>query len=338
MRYIFLVFVLSVILGFSLEAGAVTVGPAKLDYSVNPGDIIEGQFFVMNEGNETQTFYPVFEKFKEENGEKIFLKEKSDLATWIKTDSSVILGPGAQKDVAFKIEIPKDAGPGGHFAVVWWGTVPPGDGGQVAIAVRAGILLLIRVSGDIQEEGRILSFQAANSKKIFWSAPVSFQVVFNNDGNVHLKPAGTITIKNILGRVSGEITVNPYALQVLPQSKRTFEEKWTPPRFAFGLYKAKANFIFGESRKNVSQGFWFLLIPLKTLVLIILILAMILFILPLGIKKYNQWIVAKYSGQPPPEPPEPPKIPEFIPETKKESKKSNTKTKRIQRKKKIKAL
>ncbi|MDP2864476.1 MAG: hypothetical protein Q8N73_02380 [bacterium] len=293
MRNLFLFIFLAVVLGFAFESQAVTVGPVKLDYSVDPGDVIEGEFFLMNEGNETQTFYPDFEKFKEENGEKIFLKEKSDLATWIKTDSSVSLGPGAQKNVAFKIEIPKNAPPGGHFAVVWWGTAPPGDGGQVTIAVRAGILLLIRVSGDIQEEGRILSFQTANSKKIFWSAPVGFQIVFNNDGNVHLKPAGTITIKNILGRVSGEITVNPYALQVLPQSKRTFEEKWTPPRFAFGLYKAEVNFVFGESQKNASQGFWFLFIPLKTLVLIILILVLIFFILPKGIKKYNQWVIAK---------------------------------------------
>jgi len=291
--FLFILFFAISLLFFPFASQAVTVGPIKLDYSVDPGDVIEGEFFLMNEGNETQTFYPDFEKFKEENGEKIFLKEKSDLATWIKTDSSVTLGPGAQKNVAFKIEIPKNAAPGGHFAVVWWGTAPPGDGGQVTIAVRAGILLLIRVSGDIQEEGRILSFQAANSKKIFWSSPVSFQVVFNNDGNVHLKPAGTITIKNILGRVNGEITVNPYALQVLPESKRTFEEKWTAPRFAFGLYRAEANFIFGESQKTVSQGFWFLFIPLKTLVLIILILVLIFFILPLGIKKYNLWIIAK---------------------------------------------
>jgi len=158
---------------------------------------------------------------------------------------------------------------------------------------RAGILVMLRVSGDIREEGRLSHFSTAGSKRIFWSFPVGFSITFKNDGNVHLKPTGDITVKNILGRTKAVVKVNEYLLQILPGSKRSFDPKWETAKFAFGPYKAEISLTYGESQKQVSQSFWFVLIPLKILLLVIFALALVLFVLPQGIKKYNQWIINK---------------------------------------------
>lgn len=278
---------------FSSESQAVTVGPAKMEYSVDPGDVIKATIFLMNETRQDATFYPDFEKFIEEDGQKTFLKDESDLAGWIETETSVFLLAGEKKNIPFTLRVPENAEPGGHFAVMWWGTAPPRNGKQVSIVTRAGILVMLRVSGDIREEGRLLNFSTADSKRIFWSFPVGFSVTFKNDGNIHLKPTGQIAVKNILGRTKAVVKVNEYLLQILPGSKRSFEAKWETAKFAFGPYKAELNLNYGESQKQVSQSFWFVLIPLKILLIVIFALAFVLFVLPQGIKKYNQWIINK---------------------------------------------
>ena len=294
-RVLFVLSLAALFLIFPPGIQAVTVGPAKMEYSVGPGDVMKTTLFLMNETGEDAAFYPSFEKFIEEDGKKTFLKDESDLASWIETEAPVFLLAGEKKNVPFTIKVPENAEPGGHFAVIWWSTAPPVGGKQVSIVTRAGILVMLRVSGDIREEGRLLSFSTASSKKIFWSFPVGFSVTFKNDGNVHLKPTGEITVKNILGRTKAVVKVNEYLMQILPGSKRSFDVKWETARFAFGPYKAEISLAYGESQKQVSQSFWFVLIPLKTLIIVIFALLLVFFILPKGIKKYNQWIINKAS-------------------------------------------
>ena len=47
---------------------ALTVGPVKLEYSVQPGDTVPGEMIVQNEENIERTFYPSSERFIEVNG------------------------------------------------------------------------------------------------------------------------------------------------------------------------------------------------------------------------------------------------------------------------------
>jgi hypothetical protein len=281
------------ILSFPLFSLAVTVGPVKLEYSVDPRDVVKGEMFVQNEGTETKTFYPAFEKFIEEDGQKVFLEgEKSDLAFWIKTQSSVTLEAGKQAIIPFTIEVPESASPGGHFAVIWWSTAPASSetGQQVAIVTRAGILVYLRVSGEIKEEAGLLSFKAA--KRFFSGLPIEFEYVLENSGNVHLKPEGELRIKNIFGGAKETLLTNPKGLTVLPQGKKTFKLEWIPEKTVFGAYKAELNLKYGEERKELNKAYWFFVLPIKG-VIIFSSLVIILALAPFGIKKYNSWIISK---------------------------------------------
>lgn len=272
---------------------AVTVGPAKIEYSADPGSVISGKLFLMNETGQAQTFYPGFEKFIEVNGEKRFLPgEESELAKWFETVDSVALAPGEQSNVPFSINLPQNAPPGGHFAVIWWSTAPP-DGQGAKIVTRAGILVYLRVSGEIKESAEVSAFSAAKFHN--W-LPVNFTLIFKNTGNVHLKPTGEIKIKNIFGATKAVLSPNPNALQVLPQSEKNFNLTWDSEKwsgFAFGPYSAELNLIYGEEKKEINKNIRFFIIPWKISLIAILILIIIIFVFTMGIKRYNQWIVRK---------------------------------------------
>src|SRR3989344_5571553 len=183
---------------FPVAAAAVTVGPPRLEYKAAPGDSFAGSMFLQNESDATKTFYPDFQTFTERNGEKVFLKEESDLASWFRMPESITLKPDEKVDIPFTIEVPRDAAPGGHFAVIWWGAAAnPKSGEQVAIVTRAGGLVYFTVSGDIEEAGAISRFDAGGT--LFARPPVVFDIEFTNNGNVALKPTGHIRMRNLFG-------------------------------------------------------------------------------------------------------------------------------------------
>jgi len=357
-----LLFILSFSFFYSITQ-AVTVGPVKLEINADPGDVVTGELFLMNEEKKgTKIFYPDFQKFIEEGGSKKFIAEKSDLATWFEIDYPVTLNSLEGKNIPFTLRVPKDASPGGHFAVIWWSASSP-EAGQVSIVTRAGILVYLTVSGEIKEEGQVLEFTTQNKKKFFGNPPINFAINFENSGNVHLKPKGEIQIKNIFGEtkavidvnkkdlISGEIKeqgqilefttqnkkkffgnppinfainfentgnvhlkpkgeiqiknifggtkaiidVNKKDMSILPQSRKTLNEEWNFSGFVFGPYKANLKLVYGDTQKKVEQSFWIVIIPWKKLLILVLIIVLVFFGIPKGLKKYNQWIVDKYK-------------------------------------------
>ena len=154
----------SIIAGFyfiPFASHAVTVGPAKIDVSIDPGQTAVGEIYLANETGIKSTFYSGFEKFIEKNNERIFLPgEPTDLTSWFKMPQSVTLEPGEDIRIPYEIVVPEDAPPGGHFAIIWWSTNPPGGPGGARIVTRAGIVTYIRISGEIIESANVLNFKA----------------------------------------------------------------------------------------------------------------------------------------------------------------------------------
>lgn len=298
---------------FPLLSQAVTVGPVKLEYLVDPGDVISGEIFLFNETKEAKTFYPVFEKYTEIDGQKKFLTGQSEIAEWFELPYSKTLGSNEQTKIPFTLRIPENAEPGGHFAVMWWGNAPPvkEKGEQVSIVTRAGILVYMRVSGEFDDSGQLVSFSTKGQKRVFSSRPISFDIVFESTGSVHLKPYGEVQIKNIFGRTKEVLKVNQDKAQVFPKNKRTFNVIWSSPEangnkekifgglknewrnFAIGLYKAELKLEYGEEAREIKDKFTFIVIPWRTLILIGLFLIILSLGIIRGVKKYNQWIVAK---------------------------------------------
>jgi len=299
---------------------ALTISPVKFELGAYPGQVVRTELLLRNEEKETKTFYSSFANFraKEETGKPKFIEEKAGLASWFEITPQVVLEPGEQKTIPFSIRIPQDAEPGGHFAAIFWGTSPPAEEGtsQLTVGAKLGMLVLLRVEGEIKEEGKLLEFGTKDQKRFFSHLPLNLTFRFENSGNVQLKPKGEIEIKNIFGRTLTVLPANKAEGSVLPQSIRKFEVEYNPKgtkitekggffeelkrektNFAFGRYTANLNLEYGIAKEKAQASFSFFVIPWRILTLAILVLVGIFLLLTKGVKKYNQWIIAKAKGK-----------------------------------------
>ena len=315
--------------GLSLSSPvlALTVSPVRMELAGDPGTAIKSNLLLINEKEKAEIFYSSLENFEAtgETGTPTFVPAKEGeegLVSWIEITSKVTIEPGEQKEVPCVINIPEDADPGGHFAAVFWSaSSPESKDGGVSISTKVGILVLLKVTGDIEEGGGILEFSTENEQKLFNSLPVNFEFRFQNSGNDRIKPEGELTIKNIFGKVSAVLPANEVEGNVLPQSIRKFEVIWEKiqedeevektdtteedtekkgffeelknekDNFAFGRYTAELDLEYGEEKSQAS--FSFFIIPWRILTLTIVFLILAILIATKGLKKYNKWVIAK---------------------------------------------
>ncbi len=302
---------------FTNQALALTVSPVKAELSGDPGMTIQSEIILLNEQKETKTFYTSFENFEAqgESSTPNFIPSKEGLAVWIKAPAEITLNPGEKKTIPFSIVIPEGADPGGHFAAIFWNTVPPQaqGGGQVAVGAKIGSLVLLKVSGEVKEGGGVLEFGTNNKQKFFSSLPISFMYRFQNSGGDRIRPEGEIKIKNIFGWSSATLDANKSQGNVLPGSIRKFEVIWTGEEvkiddekegffgmvvkqwrdFTFGRYTAKLNLKYGVENKEINESYSFFVIPWQLLSIILVILIILGFLAVIDIKKYNRWIIKK---------------------------------------------
>jgi len=98
------------------------------------------------------------------------------------------------------------------------------------------------------------------TSKFFEKGPIKFQLIFENNGRIHLAPYGIIEIYNMMGKKIDEVEVDPWFS--MPDSLRFREVTWNR-KFLFGRYVAKTSINRGYDgiidQKEVS--FW--MIPWK---------------------------------------------------------------------------
>jgi hypothetical protein len=307
-----LLFWVGILLIFCPSVLALTLSPAKITLSADPGETIETKISVRNDLDQTTTYYSSVEQYTVKGGEEpVFLPAEFGLPTWIDVQKEITLAPKERVEIPVLIKIPKDAPPGGHYAAIFWQTASP-QGGGVGIVTKVGTLVLLEISGEVNESGEVLNFKA--ERKFFTHLPVNFSFDFKNTGNVHIAPQGKIYIKNLFGKTVASLTVNPGGFHTLPQTTRSFySQSWEPEKgmpkiegkgffaelkreiagFAFGYYKAQLNLEYGKERKVIQKDFGFWVLPIRVLSLSTLVLAVIILILTKGISAYNRWIINK---------------------------------------------
>lgn len=227
-----------------------------------------------------------------ESGHGSFLPLTTDevdqhtIASWIKLDATEYVIPAHQTaQIPFTIVVPVDAPPGGHSAAIRVGTRPPTqEPGRVQVETSQIIsaLVFLRVTGDIIEDGVIREFRA--QQRFLETPDATFDLRFENKGNVHLQPQGEIKIFNMWGQERGVIPVNRKSLfgKVLRESIRKYTFSWEGEwsLSEVGKYRAIATLAYGESnRQFVSAETTFWVVPWKAIMVIVLfILSFILFV------------------------------------------------------------
>ena len=96
------------------------------------------------------------------------------------------------------------------FAAVFWGTNNPelAEGVSIAIGAKTGVLMLLRVNGEVYEKVGILEYDTISHKNFFTSLPVSFYYRFQNSGGDRIKPDGDIVIRHMFCFVIAKVPAN----------------------------------------------------------------------------------------------------------------------------------
>jgi hypothetical protein len=310
---------------------ALTISPPMYELGGARGQDLRTGLKIFNETEKPGTFYFEVQNFSAqgEEGEPDFsqMDNEQGLATWIETPESIYVEPGELKKVDFTIRVPNDADPGGHYAVIFLSSSPPAKQGvgSVGMASKIGALVLLRIEGDVKEQGELIEFSIENSRFAYEHLPIGFSVRIRNNGTVHIKPAGTIKITNFFGKKTAEILVNiakdpngklmPVG-NILPQGARKFESIWTgsgsekspkgflekvkheKDNFAMGRYTADLDLEYGLiERKSIKSQLVFWVFPWH---LILAISSAVIFLMSLiifCIKRYNKWIIKKATAE-----------------------------------------
>lgn len=306
-----------------MPAKAITMSPIFFDYSLNPGDTVLDVIKLYNETDYDRTLYPVLRNFtyKEgaEDGTPVFLEPSenaggTELAQWITADLKPINIKAKERiNFQFAINVPQNnVQPGGHYGAVVFATQPPDETGAVGIGGQLAELILVRISGDVKEEARIIEF-GFDPKKLWYNyKPVDMYVRFENDGNTHLRPTGNVFIKNWYGRQVASIEVNGSFNSVLPHSIRRFKFSWGNPttsepkgfvaglkhelkNFGFGKYKAELFLNYGSQNKIVSDVREFTIWPWRTILVLVVGLILVVTLLVVWKRSYDRAIIRKYE-------------------------------------------
>lgn len=245
----------------------ISVSPPTFELSANPGDQLKNSFRIVNGTDSELTLTTTAKNFTAEGEEgAVTLTEEEtgfSMASWVSVnpETAVVPARGAQT-FAFTIDVPDNAEPGGHFGSIIVKTNPVAvDTTGAAVSQEAGPLILVSVAGDIVEEASIVDFRP---QKTFWeNGPVILETRVENKGNVHFKPTGTITIKNMFGN---EVTkINLEEKNVLPGTIRKLVNEWSPG-FTFGRYTADLSIVFGPDQNVVTASTSFTIFPYKVII------------------------------------------------------------------------
>lgn len=283
-------------LNLSVE-GDIVLGPGKIELWMEAGDKQTKELLITNRTGETRLFTITIEDFEGSKNSEIAIQfmggERGpySLKDYLKPEmEEFTLEHGQRMKLPVEVVIPEDAEAGGLYGAVLVSSSVPGiqeelreeqAGGQLSIITQIASLFFIRVKGDTAEEGVLKEF---STRECFHEkGPVWFQILYENNGNVHLSPYGVIQIKNILGKVVGEIELDPWF--VMPDSLREREIKWDK-KFLFGRYTANLSLNLGHQDIIKARTISFWVLPWKIILMgLIIVLTLIWIVVRFQIKK-----------------------------------------------------
>lgn len=195
------------------------------------------------------------------------------LASWLTVaPNQQTLAPNQSGIVSIVIDVPEDALPGGHYAMI---VHTPSAGKSIAgsgsgINQRVGTLLYVVVDGPINEAAFIRDFAFTDFMEF---GPVPFSFAVENESDVHIRPQMNIDIYNLFGKKVA--TIQPGTKNIFPYESRSFSGEWEQV-WGTGPYTARLTMSFGEQGAVVIARTSFWLLPVKLLIAIITLIGVLI--------------------------------------------------------------
>ncbi len=251
--------------------GDFVVEPAKIELTLEPGETVTKTVTVTSRISGETDFSISLEDFLGTDNGSYAVRLLGDqvspysFRSAIRPDaSSFSLGFGERAVVSIEIAAPAAAAPGGYYTSVVVAGDPRGDtldGGGAKVVSRVAQLLFVRVDGEVEESGALLDFRLSPPGFFRSGGPFQFEALFQNTGNVHLAPYGSVTVRNLIGSTVAEIPVDAY--YAMPKSMRYRTVEWPGKPMMLGYYTAEIELYkgYGDEGDTSKATVSFLVIP-----------------------------------------------------------------------------
>ncbi len=193
-------------------------------------------------------------------------------------------------EIQAKITVPQNARPGGKYVAIFFqpaSQVAPGSSvnkeAGSSVTSRIAGLVYIRVPGPITENALITSFFS----KSFWEfGPINIRTEILNRSDYHIRPRGTITIKNMFGGSLERVRLEE--ANIFPDASRTFDNK-IGPKWMMGRYQLDLSASYGDKGRSLTSTAYVWVFPWRTAVVVTLGLIIIyLLIRVIALKAKNR--------------------------------------------------
>jgi hypothetical protein len=269
---------------FKLQAQGTPPGllivPSNLEIIINPGEETTKKVTLYNNDNKDVDIIPETRNFTAQGEEGNVTLTSSEtgfsLASWMTiTPTKATIKAHKSQEFTILMKVPKNAEAGGHFGSVVLSTVPPPPGSLketgAFVVQQIGALILTKIPGMVNEAAKLESF--TTDKSFYMSGPVAFTARVKNNSNVHIRPAGTVTIKDLFGN---KTVIQVEEKNVLPSAIRKIPANWNS-KFLIGRYTADLALYYGSADKNLNSSIIFYAFPVKEGLIALAILLLIFF-------------------------------------------------------------
>jgi len=226
--------VLPLVIGIAFLAetalAGIAVNPTVTELEVAPGRVKAGSFRVGNAGEEL-----VRVKVEVEDWLKLRVgKSPVNIKDWFIIDEPEFeLEPSEIKVISYRVMAPEGV-EGELIAMVFFSTAVPG-GGTLNITSRFGVSVYAGIEGTEVIDPEIREIKTNEQ---------GLGIYVVNKGNVHLRPSGTVAIKDPGGNLIHEKKI-PYTAVIFPGKAHTYPVKLDITSLSSGDYEVEAIFDTG---------------------------------------------------------------------------------------------
>ena len=211
------------------------VSPTKQKLSLTPGSSYVGTFKVHNAGaapfNYSVSATPYSVTNDNYSPDYTGLTNYTQIADWITFDKATekgLLQPGEIAEVAYTVNVPKDAPAGGQYAALMAQTEDGNDeNATVAVIHRVGMILYAAVPGETRESGEIIK---NNVNTFYFNPPLTVSSLVKNTGNVEQTATYTVKIYPLFSNEAvfsnEEKPDKEKQLDVIPETSRFNSITW----------------------------------------------------------------------------------------------------------------
>ena len=200
--------------------------------------------------------------------------QRYGLTSWLTLGTdTVVLQPGESRTIPVTVDNRSSLQPGGHYAAVVASVNSLNNQAGNHVVINQQLLSLVLVD-KVGGEHFDLKLAGITQNGNWLHLPTTVKLHFQNPGNVHVIPRGTVKLLTPSGTVVSQGIINDDSSFVLPETFRDIYVNLTPVGRALslpGLYRLEVQYHYDGLNKTASRDFRLRYIDLKLYVVLLVI-------------------------------------------------------------------